>query len=109
MEKFSYTLSTGDFDAKISGTKLELSNLDERLKTLQREKDGLASESMDRIYLRSRKEELGNKESSLSQMYNVALAQLVCRVSWCFSVLWKCHVGAPVASLNQDDWRSYGE
>lgn len=61
-------LSTGDFDARISASKSELATLDEKLKSFQREKDGLASESMDRIYLRSKKEELSNKESSLSQM-----------------------------------------
>ncbi|BBN10542.1 DNA repair protein RAD50 [Marchantia polymorpha subsp. ruderalis] len=68
MEKCSLLLSTGDFDARISASKSELATLDEKLKSFQREKDGLASESMDRIYLRSKKEELSNKESSLSQI-----------------------------------------
>ncbi|KAL3678836.1 hypothetical protein R1sor_021792 [Riccia sorocarpa] len=68
MEKWSQVLSAGDFDARISASRNELGKLDERLKLLQREKDGLANESMDRIYLRSKKEELSSKESSLSQI-----------------------------------------
>lgn len=71
MEKSAATLSDGDFDAKISAFKSELANVEERLKVIQREKDTLASESMERTYLRSRKEDLITKESNLKQMYNL--------------------------------------
>ncbi|CAM6096053.1 unnamed protein product [Calypogeia fissa] len=68
MEKRSTALSAGDFEAKISATKSELANVEEKLKVVQREKDDLASESMERTYLRSRKEDLVNKESNLNQI-----------------------------------------
>eukprot|EP00850_Spirogloea_muscicola_P018610 SM000172S03083 [mRNA] locus=s172:238718:247159:+ [translate_table: standard] len=58
-----------NFDDVIDMGRSELFSLENRIKALQREKDGLTEESSDRVRLKSKKEELQGKDSTLQKLY----------------------------------------
>lgn len=56
------------YDTHIDEAKADLYKLEQKIKSLQREKDGLAAESGERVSLKMKKEALNAKESSMNKL-----------------------------------------
>jgi hypothetical protein len=64
----SIKLNEKNFETDIDNLKVEIYRLEQRLKTLHREKDGIAKESVDRVQLDMKREDLADKERRLKKM-----------------------------------------
>lgn len=68
VNKQSHKLSERDFESEIENLKVEIYRLEQRIKTLHREKDGITKESVDRVQLDLKREELAEKDRKLKRM-----------------------------------------
>ena len=68
MNRQSSKLNEKNFETEIDNLRVEIYRLEQRLKTLHREKDGIAKESVDRVQLDLKKEDFVDKERRLKKM-----------------------------------------
>eukprot|EP01018_Ginkgo_biloba_P035575 Gb_12673 [translate_table: standard] len=68
VQKKTSQLDERDFESNIQQKKIEIYSLEQKMKTIQREKDGMASESEDRVKLSLKKEELEGFKRKLSKI-----------------------------------------
>ena len=68
MNRQSSKLNEKNFETEIDNLRVEIYRLEQRLKTLHREKDGIAKESVDRVQLDLKKEDFVDKERKLKKM-----------------------------------------
>lgn len=64
----SYKLNEKNFETEIDNLRVEIYRLEQRMKTLHREKDGIAKESVDRVQLDLKREDLADKERKLKRI-----------------------------------------
>ena len=68
MNRQSSKLNAKNFETEIDNLRVEIYRLEQRLKTLHREKDGIAKESVDRVQLDLKKEDFVDKERRLKKL-----------------------------------------
>ncbi|KAI5081778.1 hypothetical protein GOP47_0001521 [Adiantum capillus-veneris] len=64
----SSKLSEKNFETEIDNLRVEIYRLEQRIKTLHREKDGIAKESVDRVQLDLKRDDLADKERKLKRI-----------------------------------------
>lgn len=73
----SSKLNEKNFETEIDNLRVEIYRLEQRIKSLHREKDGIAKESVDRVQLDLKREDLTDKERKLKRMYVLILKSLL--------------------------------
>lgn len=68
VQKKTGQLDERDFESNIQQKKIEIYSLEQKIKSVQREKDGMASESEDRVKLGLKKEELEGLKRKLTKI-----------------------------------------
>ncbi|KAH7415130.1 hypothetical protein KP509_14G029200 [Ceratopteris richardii] len=64
----SSKLSEKNFETEIDNLRVEIYRLEQRIKSLHREKDGIAKESVDRVQLDLKREELADREKKMKMI-----------------------------------------
>jgi hypothetical protein len=68
-EKKTHALGEKDYDTAINQKRTDIYGLDQKLKTLQREKDNLNRDADDRVKLRLKKDALESRGQKLKEMH----------------------------------------